>query len=199
MRFFLLFIAFFPFFSNAQKKWNLALEGQASATNYFYDFGGITNGANIIFQWYDYEIYLGYNQHNVSKIRFANKGYSVLGPSMGIKYHLRNEKRKGHFFSDLNFQWRTYFTNNGTPPLGGKSEPDPYGHLAYFNSYNLHLGLGYEFFIYNRITIPLTISAGTAKHKGTATDFGITLGYENVNKLEFSLLYQIGVRAYLWK
>lgn len=186
---------------NTQNRFNFGLEGQFSYFNAFENFANFSRGINLILNYSDIEIDFGYNQNNVSDFYLRNKYYSVIGPSFGFKYHLLNlSERKSHFFTYLNFQWRNYFQNNGTPPLGGNTPIETYDEkLVKTKSTNLHLGIGYEIVITNRVSIPISISAGLVKHVGTATAYGLTRGYTDVNKWEFSPLFQISLRTYWFK
>lgn len=186
---------------SSQNRFNFGIEGQFSCFNAFENFFNFSRGLNLIFNYSNIEIDLGYNQNNVSDFYLKNKGYSVIGPNCGIKYHLVNlTEKKSHFFTYLNFQWRNYFQNNGTPPLGGNTQMETYDEkLVKMNSTNLHLGIGYEIGLTNRVTIPISISAGLVKHVGTVTDYGLTRGYSDVNKWEFSPLFQISLRTYWFK
>lgn len=186
----------------SQKPINFGLEGQFSYFNAFENFANLSRGLNVNMVYSNFELDFGYNQNNVSGFNLRNKYYSVIGPSFGIKYHFVNlTKRKSHFFTCFNFQWRNYFQNNGTPPLGGNTPINQFydDKLVKMNSKNIHLGLGFEILLTNRISIPISISAGIVKHVGTVTPFGLTRGYSDVNKFEFSPLFQISLRAYWFK
>ena len=185
-----------------QREWNIGIEGQTSYLNTMEYNGAITRGGNIFLQFKEFEIYFGFNQKNTSSFSLRNQGYSVIGPSFGAKYHLYNNRRRGHFYTDLNVQFRKYYHYAGTPALGGNTDFNswnPDNILLKLKSTNFQLNAGYEAFIIKRISIPVAMGVGFVKHKGNTSNLGTSYGYDDVNKIEFSPHFQIGIRFSLIK
>lgn len=185
---------------SAQKNFNLGIEGQFSYFNGFNDFKDLTRGLSLVLDYKKFELNLGYTQHNAGSFSLNNKDFSVIGPNFGLKYHISKAgiSSRSNFFLYSNFQWRNYYEVLGAPPYGIHSNISEY-HLTYrkSKSINYHLGLGYELYLTKRISIPIYVAAGVVRHNGKATPFGITYGYTDLKKWEFSPLFQIGLKC-LW-
>jgi len=162
-----------------QHRFNFGIEGQ---TSYFNDFENrsLLTGLSLVMKFEKVEVEVGYNRTIFNGINFSNYGYTVIGPNFNVLYHFSNlAKKKSHYFLSSNFQWRKYYLDLGTPPVGGNTpiEEVTDAKVIKLTSTNFHVGCGYEIFFSNRISMPISVSAGMVKHKGTATPFGLSHGY----------------------
>lgn len=198
----IIFLFFVSVITFSQQKMNFALEGGVSMFNAFETNIAPFMDVNLIIQYKNYELYGGIIETSAAEISFINKEYSVSNPVLGAKYHLKNKKRQSHFFIDINIQWRNYYSSFCFPPLGGNTKNlnswiDCITHKV--NTFNTHINMGYELITLNRISFPLTIGIGVAKHKGEVFPTGLSSGLSDIDKLEVSPYIKIGFRLYFIK
>ena len=193
-------LLFIPQIFISQEKVNVSVEAGLSWFNGFEPYSTTMREINLVVQYKSIEAYGGIIQNSSSDFAFSNKGYTVLGPLLGMKYHFLNKNRKSHLFTDFNLHWRSYYHNAGTGPLGGKTELTYYGDLiSKLHATNIQLSIGYEPVVLKRISFPITCGVGMVHHKGIATATGLMYGYSDINKWEFSPYLKIALRIYLFK
>ena len=66
-------------------------------------------------------------------------------------------------------------------------------------TFNTHLNVGYEPIIINRVSFPITVGIGLARHKGEVFPAGISFGLSDIDNLEVSPYVKLGLRVYLFK
>ncbi|MCB9198141.1 MAG: hypothetical protein H6600_06765 [Flavobacteriales bacterium] len=202
----ILLLLLFSMTIQSQRKLNIGIEGGISLFN---SMGFNMNllfmkDLNLVIKYGEYELYGGFIETSFSEFGFQNKGYTTLGPNVGLRYHILNSNHQSHFFVDLSFSWRNYYPNYATVPLGGNSTIDytvmeSYGIEYYSKTFNSHFSFGFEPIVFNRISFPIMLGIGFAQHKGQTTQYGNESGLSDYKTLAFSPIGKIGLRFYVNK